>query len=149
MFGGPGGVNGGVPPVLKRRTGELVAVIKNAMDTARSTSSPQGSAEDSREGAKMVVSAVVEESEAISSSMPPSTTARPTNESRLWTITPSSTSTTIISISRSSMFGVEISGERAQEKEVVVPSTVGGEKTHFAPGSVLFGSALAEVSIVV
>lgn len=116
------------------------------METTRSTSSPQGSAEDHREGAKMEVSAVVEESEAISSSTPSSTAAKPTNESRLWA---PSTSATIISISHSSLFGVGISGERAQEKGVALPSSVSGEETYFATGSALFGSALAEVSFVV
>lgn len=126
-----------------------MAVIRGAMEATKSMSSPQGPAEDRRESVKMQVSAAVEESEAISFTTPSSSAAKSTNESRLWTITPLSTSATTISISRSSLFGVEISGERAQEKRVAPPSSVDGEKTCFAAGSVLFGSALAEVSFVV
>ncbi|KAF8558300.1 hypothetical protein OG21DRAFT_1230212 [Imleria badia] len=146
LFGG--GVNGGVPPVLKRRTGELVAVIKGAMEATKSTSSPQESAEDRREGGEMVVSTAVEESEAMSSTMPSSSAAKPTHESRLWTATPSSMSTATISISCSSLFGVGISEERVQKKGVTPRPSVDGDVTYFAAGSMLFGSALSEVSFV-
>lgn len=148
LFGGPGGVNGGVPPVLKRRTGELVAVINGAMEGINGASSPQGSREDGRESVKMVVSTVVEDSEAMSSITPASSTAKLTNVSRLWTVTPSSTSAATISISRSSLFGIGISEECAHKKGATLPSSVSEGETYFAKGSALFGGALAEVSFV-
>ncbi|KAI9462261.1 ribonuclease H-like domain-containing protein [Boletus coccyginus] len=146
LFGGPGGVNGGVPPVLKRRTGELVAVIKGAMEGIKGASSPQGSREDGRESVKMVVSTVVEDSEVTSSITPASSAAKLTNVSRLWTVTPSSTSAATISISRSSLFGIEISEERAHKKGATPPSSVNEGGTYFAKGSALFGGALAETT---
>lgn len=123
-------------------------VIENAIEATKSTSSPQRVAKDRRDGAELVVSAVVEESEVISSTTPSSPAAKPTKESRLWTIASSSTSATTISISRSSLFGVGISGERAQERGVSPSSSIGGKETYFSTGSV-FGSALAKVSFVV
>ncbi|KAG8214705.1 hypothetical protein J3R82DRAFT_9790 [Butyriboletus roseoflavus] len=141
LFGGPGGVNGGVPPVLKRRTGELVTVIKGAMEATKSMSSPQGSTEDRCEGAKMVVSAAVEESEAISFTATSSSTAKPTNESRLWALAPSSTSATTPSISRSSLFGIGISGERAQEKGTTTASSSSTTKSTFTHAQVSDDSA--------
>jgi exosome complex exonuclease RRP6 len=147
LFGGHGGVNGSVPPVLKRRTGELVAVIKGAMEVTKSASGSQGPAADGREGAKLVVSTAVGGSEVMNSTAP-SSAAKLTNESRLWTVTPLSTSAATISISHSSLFGIGISGERAQKKGVSPPSSADGEKAYSATGSVLFGSALTEVSFV-
>ena len=148
LFGGPGGINGNIPPVLKRRTGELVAVIKGAMEATKSASSPQESTANGRKDAKMVVSTAVEGPEAKSSAVPPPSAAKPTNESRLWTVTPSSTSPTTISISHSSLFGLGISEERAQKKEATPSSSVDAEEAYIATGSVLFGSALTAVSFV-
>jgi len=148
LFGGPRGVNGSVPPVLKRRTGELVGVIKGAVEGTKGASSPQRSAEDGRESVEIVVSTVVEDSEAMSSITPGSSAAKLTNVPPLWTVTPSSTSAATISTSRSSLFGIGILEERAQKKGATPPSSVHGEETYFAKESVLFGSALAEVSFV-
>lgn len=148
LFGGHGGVNGSIPPVLKRRSGELVAVIKGAMEVTKSLSGPQGSAADACEGAKMVVSTAIEGSEAMNSTAPSSSAAKLTNESRLWTVTPLSTSAATISMSHSSLFGIGMSGERAQKKGVTPPSSADGEEAYFATGSVLFGSTLTKVSFV-
>ena len=144
LFGGHGGVSGNIPTVLKRRTGELLAVIKGAMEAAKSASSLQGPGEDRHQEGELVVSTAVEELETMTLSSSPS---KVTNESRLWTVTSSPTSATTISISCSSLFGAGISGERVQTKKGVTPrSSVHGEQTYFAARSTLFGSALAEVS---
>ncbi|KAF8133915.1 ribonuclease H-like domain-containing protein [Boletus edulis] len=133
LFGGPGGVNGSVPPILKRRTGELVAVIKAACGRL-----PRSS-EDRCEGSEVVVSTAIELSEAMSYTTASSSAMKTVNESRLWTVVPPT-----ISISRSSLLGFGISGERAQERGTPSPS-VNGEETYFAAQSMLFGSAFSKV----
>ncbi|KAG6377211.1 ribonuclease H-like domain-containing protein [Boletus reticuloceps] len=138
LFGGPGGVNGSVPPVLKRRTGELVAVIKAAVEATESTSGLQGSSEDRWEGSEVVVSTAIELSEAMSYTTASSSAMKTINESRLWTIVPPT-----ISISRSSLLGFGISGERAQERGTPSPS-VNGEETYLTAQSMLFGSAFSK-----
>ncbi|KAF8440803.1 ribonuclease H-like domain-containing protein [Boletus edulis BED1] len=138
LFGGPGGVNGSVPPILKRRTGELVAVIKAAMEATESTSGLQGSSEDRCEGSEVVVSTAIELSEAMSYTTASSSAMKTVNELRLWTVVPPT-----ISISRSSLLGFGISGERAQERGTPSPS-VNGEETYFAAQSMLFGSAFSK-----
>ena len=149
LFGGSGGINGSVPPLLKRRIGELVAVIKGAMDATRTRSSPQESAEARREGSEMVALAAVKETGVMSSpmlSLPP--TPKLTNESRLWTVTPLSTPAATFTVSRSSLFGVGVSRVHIQEEGMALPSSVGERRTYSATGSVLFGSALLKVGFV-
>ena len=141
---GPGGVNGSVPPVLKRRTGELVAVIKAGLEATRLTHNPQGSMEDKRESVE-TFSKVVEESEVMSLTTP-SSSAKPIYESRLWTVASSSKSTATISVSRSSLFDTGISDKRTQENGVTQPPSV--DEAYFATSSTLFGSASSEVSFV-
>ena len=125
-----------------------MTVIKGAMEATKPRSSLQGSAEARREDTELVASAAVKESETMSSSMASAAGAKLTNESRLWIGAPSSTSATTISISHSSLFGVEMSRERAQEKGVALSSSIGGEETYLATECVLFGSSLFKVSPV-
>ena len=142
LFGGLGGVNGNIPPVLKRRVGELVAVIKGAIEATKPRSSPEGSTE------AVVTSAVVSESETMGPPMPSSSAAKLTNESRLWTVAPSSTSATTLSVSRSSLFGVGVLGGCALGEGNGLPSLVGREEAYSAIGCVSFGSALLKVSFM-
>ncbi|KAG9315669.1 ribonuclease H-like domain-containing protein [Chiua virens] len=146
LFGGPGTVRriGMVPPVLKRRAGELVAVIKGAMEATELMSSLRGSADDKSEDIKLQAPTVIEELVTTSSAMPSSSVVKATDESRLWTVVRSTASPAIISISQSSLFGMGIAGGPAQERGVELPSLVSGEATCSATESVLFGSPLSK-----
>ncbi|KIJ62703.1 hypothetical protein HYDPIDRAFT_41834 [Hydnomerulius pinastri MD-312] len=136
LFGGPGGGNGGVPPVLRRRAGELVGVVKGAIDAVQAGQSRKSTAmnaEGAPEDVEMVVASVNNES--ATSKGESELAVVSTNESRLWAVGASSSS--IAFASRSSLFGASV--------EVAASSSVvGGSKAYAATRSVLFGEISGE-----
>jgi exosome complex exonuclease RRP6 len=147
LFGGPGGVSGGVPPVLRRRAGELAGVIRSAMEAATSKSGEQASGlgrDEEREMGGLV--AVAEDSTMVDTTTTSLSAVESTSESRLWAVPTSSPTSVATATSRSSLFGFGMAEQQTHAQVAASPSGMGGTRTFAAAGSILFGSALAGVS---
>ncbi|KAF9221508.1 hypothetical protein BS17DRAFT_784858 [Gyrodon lividus] len=144
LFGSPGGLSGGVPPVLRRRAGELVGVIKSAMEAVEFRFNERYSRQDGGKDVEMAVSVgITGEPMAAGTSTTSLSAIEPTSESRLWANPTSSTSSVAAATTRSSLLGGGIAEQQVHVQMATSSSVVGGMRTFAAARSVLFGSALA------
>ncbi|KAF9236464.1 ribonuclease H-like domain-containing protein [Melanogaster broomeanus] len=107
LFGGLGGVSGGVPPVLRRRAGELVGVIISATEVTKSTSDEQRLSQGQGEGMEMPVPVVAGEESMMDTTTTSLLAIESTRESRLWAVATSSASSVAAATARSSLFSTK------------------------------------------
>ncbi|KIK81701.1 hypothetical protein PAXRUDRAFT_35796 [Paxillus rubicundulus Ve08.2h10] len=119
LFGGHGGVSGGVPPVLRRRAGELVGVVRSAMQAATSKSGEEASGRGGSEEKEMGMSVAVTEDFPMVGTT--TTAVESTNDSRLWAVPTSSPASVSAVTSHSSLFGFGIATQQSHAQVAAPP----------------------------